>query len=143
MRPLRSKSGGMVEALTSSHSANCATASASRRKRRKLLEKYSAPPWASRAQAARSRRTCSRCSAAYAVSFDGFGGADTLLTQPLLMIAGSEAGSLWHSQELVAKAAGPKELYVVEGATHMTLYDDSGQVAQASKKLAAFFNQSL
>src|SRR5690606_21532021 len=53
MRALRSKSGGMVEALISSQWANCETASSSRRNRRKLLEKYSAPPWASRATAAR------------------------------------------------------------------------------------------
>src|SRR3546814_369445 len=57
---LRAKSCGMVCALMSSQSANSATASASSRKRRKLFEKYTAPPCASRATAARSRRTCSR-----------------------------------------------------------------------------------
>jgi hypothetical protein len=30
------------------------------------------------------------------------------------VIAGSEAGSLWHSKELHAKAAGPKELFIVK-----------------------------
>ena len=82
-------------------------------------------------------------SASYAIRFDGFGGADTLLTQPLLMIAGSEAGSLWHSQNLVAKAAGPKELFVVQGATHMTLYDQPVHVDQAVTKLAKFFTENL
>ena len=82
-------------------------------------------------------------SAAHAISFDGFGGADTLLTQPLLMIAGSEAGSLWQSQELVAKAAGAKELFVVDGATHMTLYDGPAHVGQAVAKLSTFFADNL
>ena len=57
MRALRAKSGGMVEALMSSTCANSASAASSNLKRRKLLEKYSAPPGANRASAARSRRT--------------------------------------------------------------------------------------
>src|SRR5262249_42640543 len=56
------------------------------------------------------------------VAFDAFDLVETLLTQPLLIIAGSEAGSLWHSQELYAKAPWPKELFIVEGAGHMDLY---------------------
>lgn len=82
-------------------------------------------------------------SATYAISFDGFGGADTLLTQPLLMIAGSDAGSLWHSRDLVAKTAGPKELFIVDGATHMTLYDQPVHVDQAVAKLSTFFTSNL
>gem|GEM_PF-43823 len=75
------------------------------------------------------------------VAFTGFDRVD-LLPQPLMIIAGSEAGSLWHSQELHAKATGPKELYVVDGATHMDLYDGAG-VDTAMKKLAPFFNRTL
>ena len=47
-------------------------------------------------------------SLSYLVSFTGFDQVDTLLTQPLMIVAGSEAGSLWHSQELNSKAAGPE-----------------------------------
>ena len=47
-------------------------------------------------------------SASCMVAFTGFDQVETLLTQPLMVIAGSEAGSLWHSKELHAKAAGPK-----------------------------------
>ena len=36
----------------------------------------------------------------YAAGFNGFDRIDTLLTQPLLVVAGSDAGSLWHSEEL-------------------------------------------
>ena len=69
-------------------------------------------------------------------SFTGFEGAETFLTQPLLMVAGSEAGSLWHSQELHAKAASKaKELFIVDGATHMDLYDGDGS-SIAARKLA-------
>lgn len=80
----------------------------------------------------------------YAVLFDGFGQADKLLTQPLLMIAGSEAGSLWHSQELINKAASKKkELFIVKGATHMDLYDIPKYVDQAVDKMNVFFGKNL
>ena len=76
-------------------------------------------------------------------SFTGFEGAETYITQPLLMIAGSEAGSLWHSQELNAKAASTqKELFIVQGATHMDLYDGEGATG-AARRLAPFFKSNL
>jgi fermentation-respiration switch protein FrsA (DUF1100 family) len=77
------------------------------------------------------------------LAFTGFDQVDTLLTQPLLIIAGSEAGSLWHSKELYAKAkTDKKELFIIEGATHMDLYVGP-HVAQALQKLAPFFKQNL
>ena len=77
------------------------------------------------------------------MSFTGFEGADTFITQPLLMIAGSEAGSLWHSKELNAKAASrDKELFIIPGATHMDLYDGPG-ADTAARKLAPFFQSKL
>jgi hypothetical protein len=76
------------------------------------------------------------------VAFDAFDLVETLLTQPLLIIAGSEAGSLWHSQELYAKAPGPKELFIIEGAGHMDLYDGEG-VSKAVSKLSPFFTSNL
>lgn len=82
--------------------------------------------------------------AGYGILFDGFGQADKLLTQPLLLIAGSEAGSLWHSQELIEKAASKdKELFTIQGATHMDLYDGKEYVPQVTKKLTEFFNRNL
>jgi fermentation-respiration switch protein FrsA (DUF1100 family) len=80
----------------------------------------------------------------YAILFDGFGQADKLLTQPLLLIAGSEAGSLWQSQELIKKAASKnKELFIVKGATHMDLYDIPKYVDQAVGKMTTFFGKNL
>lgn len=81
-------------------------------------------------------------SLSYIVAFSGFSLVDTLLTQPLLVVAGSEAGSLWHSQELHTRAAGPKELVIIDGATHMDLYDGSG-MEDAASKVAPFFVSNL
>lgn len=83
-------------------------------------------------------------SLSYLVSFNGFDQADKLLTQPLLLIAGSEAGSLWHSEELHTNAASKeKELFIIKGATHMDLYDGKQYVPQVAKKLAEFFYKNL
>ena len=55
----------------------------------------------------------------------------------------SNAGSLWHSLELHANAAArQKELFVIDGATHMDLYDGKG-VNTAMGKLSPFFKQYL
>jgi fermentation-respiration switch protein FrsA (DUF1100 family) len=75
-------------------------------------------------------------------SFDGFGGAETFITVPLLTIAGSEAGSLWNRKDLIAKAASKdKELFIIPGATHMDLYDGPG-ADTAARKLAPFFKSA-
>ena len=76
-------------------------------------------------------------------SFTAFDQVDSLLTQPALFIAGSAAGSLWHSQQAFQKAQGDKELFIVEGATHMTLYDGKAHVAAAIGKLSPFFKRTL
>jgi uncharacterized protein len=76
------------------------------------------------------------------LAFTGFDQVDTLLTQPLLVIAGSKAGSLWHSRELHAKARGEKELFVIDGATHMDLYAGD-HVKLVMAKLAPFFKRHL
>lgn len=76
-------------------------------------------------------------------SFTGFEGADVYITQPLLIVAGSEAGSLWHSQQLNALAASThKELFIISGATHRDLCDGAGAMA-AAKKLTPFFKCQL
>jgi fermentation-respiration switch protein FrsA (DUF1100 family) len=61
---------------------------------------------------------------------------------PLLVIAGSAAGSLWHSQELHARAKGQKELFIIDGATHMDLYVGE-HVEPAVNKLSHFFKRNL
>ncbi|WP_334188930.1 alpha/beta hydrolase [Noviherbaspirillum sp.] len=77
------------------------------------------------------------------LSFTALDQVNSLLVQPSLMIAGSNAGSLWHSQEAYQKAKGEKELFIVDGATHMTLYDGEKHVGQALGKLTPFFKRNL
>lgn len=68
-----------------------------------------------------------------------------LLDQPLLMIAGSEAQTKYLTDEAFAKAvnAKDKELFVIEGATHIDTYWKPEYVSQAVKKLESFFAKNL
>ena len=77
------------------------------------------------------------------VGFDAFDLVEILLTQPLMVIAGSEAGSLCHSQELYAKAPGSKELVLVDGAVHKDFYDKPQYVRPAAEKLSKFYKDKL
>jgi fermentation-respiration switch protein FrsA (DUF1100 family) len=74
-------------------------------------------------------------------AFDAFNGLDSLLDQPLLLVVGSNAGTRWHSDRAYALATGPKNLVVVPGATHMSLYDRD--VSKAMPALLQFFGQHL
>lgn len=78
------------------------------------------------------------------VTYDAYHLAEAFLTQPLLMIAGSEAGSRWMSENLIERAASAdKQLIVIEGANHMSLYDLPVYVDQAVSNLAPFFQRTL
>lgn len=74
-------------------------------------------------------------------AFDAFSGIETLLTQPLLLIAGSNAGSKWHSDRAYALAKSEKELFVIPGGTHMSLYDKD--VGKAMPRLLEFYGKHL
>ena len=63
--------------------------------------------------------------------------------RPLLMIAGSEAMTLPVSENAAKQAGDNADLYLVEGATHVDLYDRDEPVGQALTELAAFFGRSL
>ncbi|MET8605244.1 alpha/beta hydrolase [Streptomyces rubiginosohelvolus] len=76
-------------------------------------------------------------------TFDAFHMVEDLLTQPVLVVAGSEAGSLWMSTELHGRARGPKKLRIVEGGTHMDFYDVPKYVDQAIAEAAPFFTEHL
>lgn len=74
------------------------------------------------------------------VTYDAYNKAEAFLTQPILAVAGSNAGSKWMSDDLIARAASKdKTLHVVEGADHMDLYDGLKYVDEAVSKLAPFF----
>lgn len=68
-----------------------------------------------------------------------------LINQPLLMIAGSEAQTKYMTDEAFAKAtnAKNKELFVIEGATHIETYWKPEYVSQAANKLIKFYQANL
>ncbi|MCF6774150.1 alpha/beta hydrolase [Corynebacterium parakroppenstedtii] len=78
------------------------------------------------------------------ITYDAFHKAEAYLTQPLLIVAGSEAGSKWMSDDLYERAASTdKSQHVVDGANHMDLYDGEKEVAEAVSKLGPFFSDRL
>ncbi|WP_044147918.1 alpha/beta hydrolase [Singulisphaera acidiphila] len=68
-----------------------------------------------------------------------------LLDRPLLLIAGSKADSLYMSEQALAKATGTqdKELFKVDGATHIETYWVPKYVDAAMNKLAEFYARTL
>ncbi|KAF6796381.1 hypothetical protein CSOJ01_13230 [Colletotrichum sojae] len=75
------------------------------------------------------------------MAFSNFPLIPILLTQPLLLVAGSEADTKVFSDEAYALSNGPKELFVVEGATHIALYDKPEFMGPVVDKLVSFFGQ--
>jgi len=61
--------------------------------------------------------------------------------RPVLFVHGANAHSRYFSETAHAAAAEPKELLIVEGASHVDLYDRMDRIP--FDKLAAFFDQHL
>lgn len=68
-----------------------------------------------------------------------------LINQPLLMMAGSIADTFYMTEQCYAKATGTqdKELFLIQGATHIKTYYVPEYVEQVVKKLTAFFGDKL
>ena len=68
-----------------------------------------------------------------------------LINQPLLMIAGSKADSLYMTQDAFPKATGTtdKEVFIIDGATHIETYWVPRYVDAAIGKLSAFYARTL
>lgn len=68
-----------------------------------------------------------------------------LINQPLLMMAGSKADTKYMTDEAFAKAtnAKNKELFLIDGATHIKTYWVPEYVAQAVTKLVSFYQVNL
>lgn len=68
-----------------------------------------------------------------------------LIDQPLLLIAGDKADSLYMSEDAFAKATGTKdkELFKVPGATHIKTYYVPEYVDQIMEKLQDFYGRTL
>lgn len=71
-------------------------------------------------------------------AFSAFDQIPELLTQPMLLIAGSRADTKVFSDQAYELSKGPKELFVVEGATHIAMYDVPEYVDQAIGKMVEF-----
>jgi len=68
-----------------------------------------------------------------------------LTNQPLLMIAGSKADTKYMTDDAYEKATGTKtkEMFLIEGATHIQTYWKPAYVNQIVEKLAKFFEEHL
>lgn len=68
-----------------------------------------------------------------------------LINQPLLMIAGSKADTKYMTDEAFPKAINSKnkELFLIEGATHIQTYWKPEYVSQAVNKLRDFYQTNL
>ncbi|MCG9739647.1 alpha/beta hydrolase [Shewanella insulae] len=75
------------------------------------------------------------------MNFYPFNDIETISPRPLLFIAGEHAHSIEFSQQAYALAAEPKELYLVEDAGHVDLYDRVELIP--FDKISAFFTNHL
>ncbi len=68
-----------------------------------------------------------------------------LIQQPLMMIAGSKADSLYMTEDAFAKATGTKdkEMFKIDGATHIETYWVPKYVDAAIEKLTGFYARTL
>lgn len=56
---------------------------------------------------------------------------------------GSKADTLFYTQDCYDKALEPKEIFVIQDATHVDLYDKPQFVNQVVQKLVDYFNKYL
>lgn len=78
------------------------------------------------------------------MSFDAATNMD-LINQPLLMMAGSKADSLYMTESAFKEAtnAKDKELFLIKDATHIETYWKPEYVNQAMDKLTAFYGKNI
>jgi len=78
------------------------------------------------------------------MEFDATSNMD-LIEQPLLIMAGEKADTLYMSEDAFAKATGAadKELFKIPGATHIRTYWFPEYVDKAMNKLGEFYGKNL
>lgn len=81
------------------------------------------------------------------MGWDAFYLAETLLTQPILVVVGDKPGGFGayrDGYEITRRAASQKkELLVIKGFSHYDLYDQPEPVKQALEKVVPFFKENL
>lgn len=77
------------------------------------------------------------------LNFTALDHVELLAPRPLLAIAGTRANTKYFAEEACAKAAGPKELCWIEGATHIELYYKAPYVTEAVGRLNEFYSRWL
>lgn len=107
---------------------------------RQFLDYYDNPE---RGQHPRSTGWYSYTSLAPMMNFFPFAQIETISPRPVLFIAGEKAVSKYFSEDAYNRAAEPKELFVVPGATHVDLYDQPEYLAITLPKLESFFKEYL
>ena len=75
--------------------------------------------------------------------YSSYDHVDMISPRPLLLIAGTKAEARFFSEMAFEKAKAPKELFLIEGATHVNMYDRDKYVSPSVEKLSIFFNQYL
>jgi fermentation-respiration switch protein FrsA (DUF1100 family) len=106
---------------------------------REFYDYYRTP----RAQYPNTNTSYSLTSQAPMMIFFPFVQIETISPRPLLFIVGERAVSAYFSEDAYSKAAEPKELFVVPGASHVDLYDRPEYLNISVPKLDKFFQQYL
>lgn len=75
--------------------------------------------------------------------FHPFEHMDWIAPRRLLMIVGTDADTKHFSEDAVKQAGETAELYYIEGASHMDLYDTDKYVDRAVEKLTDFYHKTL
>ena len=96
-----------------------------------------------RAQNPRSTKAFPWKSVDLMASFDAFRFIYLISPRPLLLIVGTRAVTSWMTSNAFIAAREPKEVFWVEGATHVSLYDHEDHVTTAVAKLQIFFKDHL
>ncbi len=96
-----------------------------------------------RAQHPNTDTSYSLVSQAAMMNFFPFAQIETISPRPLLFIVGERAVSAYFSEDAYSKAAEPKELFIIPGASHVDLYDRSEYTGQSLTKLDSFFKEHL
>ena len=76
-------------------------------------------------------------------AWDAFQYIDTVSPRPLLFIVGSKADTLYFTEDAYKRANAPKEIFTIENATHVDLYDKPEFVNQVVYKLVEFFDKGV